>query len=66
VFVSGDDADAKTVVTGLLQEFGWTAAQVIDLGELSTARGTELILPLWIQLYGRLDGRPFNFAVVTG
>ncbi|MDH6143660.1 MULTISPECIES: NADPH-dependent F420 reductase [Kitasatospora] len=65
VFVSGDDADAKTVVTDLLQEFGWSSAQIIDLGELSTAGGTELVLPLWVQLYGKLDGKPFNFAVVT-
>ncbi|MCC9306240.1 NAD(P)-binding domain-containing protein [Kitasatospora sp. RB6PN24] len=65
VFVSGDDADAKALVSDLLREFGWSTAQIIDLGDLSTAGGTELVLPLWIRLYGKLGDTPFNFAVVT-
>jgi predicted dinucleotide-binding enzyme len=35
VFVSGDDAEAKKTVIGLLESFGHT--DVIDLGDLSTA-----------------------------
>ncbi|MET0417899.1 MAG: NAD(P)-binding domain-containing protein [Actinoplanes sp.] len=62
VFVSGDDAEAKRIVTGLLVSFGHT--DVIDLGDLSTARGTEMLLPLWLRLYGRLDTAIFNIKVV--
>ncbi|MFE9916297.1 NADPH-dependent F420 reductase [Micromonospora sp. NPDC005553] len=62
VFVSGDDAEAKRIVTGLLVSFGHT--DVIDLGDLSTARGTEMLLPLWLRLYGRLDTANFNIKVV--
>ncbi|MET8267045.1 hypothetical protein ACFYP0_19565 [Micromonospora arida] len=62
VFVSGDDAEAKRIVSGLLVSFGHT--DVIDLGDLSTARGTEMLLPLWLRLYGRLDTVNFNIKVV--
>ncbi|MEW1588063.1 NAD(P)-binding domain-containing protein [Micromonospora vinacea] len=62
VFVSGDDAEAKRIVTGLLVSFGHT--DVIDLGDLSTARGTEMLLPLWLRLYGRLDTANFNVKIV--
>ncbi|MCX5067838.1 NAD(P)-binding domain-containing protein [Micromonospora lupini] len=62
VFVSGDDAEAKRIVTGLLVSFGHT--DVIDLGDLSTARGTEMLMPLWLRLYGRLGTADFNFKVV--
>ncbi|MEV7330905.1 NAD(P)-binding domain-containing protein [Micromonospora sp. NPDC093244] len=62
VFVSGDDAEAKRTVTDLLVSFGHT--DVIDLGDLSTARGTEMLMPLWLRLYGRLDTAIFNLKVV--
>ena len=36
VFVSGDDPEAKALVTGLLTEgFGWR--DVVDLGDITTA-----------------------------
>ena len=62
VFVSGDDADAKAEVTALLTELGHT--DVIDLGDLSTARGTEMLLPLWLRLMGALGTATFNVKVV--
>lgn len=62
VFVSGDDADAKTVVTELLRSLGH--ADVIDLGDLSTARGTESLLPVWVRLYGVMGTPMFQFKVV--
>lgn len=62
VFVSGDDADAKATVTALLEEFGHT--DVIDLGDLSTARGTEMLLPVWLRLMGVLGTPMFNFKIV--
>lgn len=62
VFVSGDDADAKAAVTALLESFGHD--DVIDLGALETARGTELLLPVWLRLMGALGTATFNFKVV--
>ncbi len=62
VFVSGDDAAAKAIVTGLLTSFGHD--DVIDLGDLSTARGTEMLLPLWLRLMGALGTSTFNIKVV--
>lgn len=62
VFVSGDDASAKAVVTELLESFGHT--DVIDLGDISTARGTEMLLPVWLRLMGAFGTAAFNFKVV--
>ena len=62
VFVSGDDAAAKATVVGLLASFGHD--DVIDLGDLSTARGTEMLLPVWLRLMGTLGTGTFNFKIV--
>jgi predicted dinucleotide-binding enzyme len=62
VFVSGNDADAKKVVVGLLENFGHT--DIIDLGDITAARGTEMLLPLWLRLMGTLNTAHFNFKVV--
>ena len=62
VFVSGNDADAKQLVTEVLESFGHT--DVIDLGDLSTARGTESLLPVWVRLFGVLGVPAFQFKVV--
>ena len=62
VFVSGDDAQAKTTVVSLLKSFGHD--DVIDLGPLETARGTEMLMPVWLRLMGALGTGVFNFKVV--
>ncbi len=62
VFLSGNDAEAKKSVTGLLESFGHT--DVIDLGDISTARGTEMVLPLWLRVMGSLNTPMFNFKIV--
>jgi predicted dinucleotide-binding enzyme len=61
-FVSGNDDDAKKTVTALLETMGHT--DVIDLGDLSTARGTEMLLPLWVRLMTALGTHLFNVKVV--
>lgn len=63
VFMSGNDAEAKATVAGLLKSFGWEERNIIDLGDISTARGTEQILPIWVRLYGKLQTPMFNFYV---
>ncbi len=62
VFVSGDDPDAKAQASELLRSFGWT--DIIDLGDITTARGTEMLLPIWVRLFGALQKPLFNFKIV--
>jgi predicted dinucleotide-binding enzyme len=62
IFVSGDDAGAKASATELLRSFGWQ--DIIDLGDLSTARGTEMLLPIWLRLMNALGTPAFNFKIV--
>ncbi|TDE02199.1 NADPH-dependent F420 reductase [Jiangella asiatica] len=62
VFVSGDDATAKARVTELLQSFGH--ADVIDLGDITTARGAEMFVGFWLRLWGAAGTPMFNIKVV--
>src|SRR3954452_7835981 len=61
-FVSGDDAAAKKTVVELLTSMGHI--DVIDLGDLSTARGAEMLLPIWLRLMSALGTPYFNFKIV--
>ncbi len=62
VFVGGNDPEAKAAVADLLRSFGWT--DIIDLGDITTARGTEMMLPVWLRLFGALQKPVFNFKIV--
>jgi 8-hydroxy-5-deazaflavin:NADPH oxidoreductase len=62
LFVSGNDAGAKTTVCELLQTFGWT--DMMDLGDITTARASEGYLPLWVSLWKQLGTLTFNIKVV--
>jgi predicted dinucleotide-binding enzyme len=63
LFVSGNDGGAKARVVELLRRwFGWR--EVIDLGDITTARGTEMLLPVWLRLWSALGTPLFNFKIV--
>jgi predicted dinucleotide-binding enzyme len=62
VFVSGNDKPAKGKVMDILRSFGWR--EIIDLGDISSARGPEQFLPLWLRLWGALGTGEFNIAVM--
>ena len=63
IFISGNDASAKVKVTEILREwFGWKS--VIDLGNITTARATEMLLPIWITLMGKYQSPNFNFKII--
>lgn len=62
VFVSGDDAEAKAVVSELLAELGHT--DILDMGPLATARGTEMYLGFWLRLWGAVGTPLVNVRVV--
>jgi hypothetical protein len=64
-FLCGNDADARAQVTAILRDwFGWR--HVHDLGDITAARGTEMVLPIWLRLYGALKTGDFNFHVAGG
>jgi predicted dinucleotide-binding enzyme len=64
-FLSGNNAEAKQQVKALLQSFGWQEACVLDLGDISTSRGTEAWLPLWLRIWGATGSGSFNLRIVN-
>jgi hypothetical protein len=63
VFINGNDEKAKGQVNNLLKSIGWKAEDILDLGDISTARGTEMLLPIWLRLWGALGHANFNFYI---
>jgi predicted dinucleotide-binding enzyme len=63
--ICGNDAQAKSEVAAKLSEwFGWKPSNIVDLGDITGARGTEMYLPLWLRLWGALDTPVFNIQLV--
>ncbi len=63
VFLCGDDAGAKTVVSGILRSFGWPEEDILDLGDLTAARGMEMSLALWVRVLKAIGTPVFNYHV---
>jgi predicted dinucleotide-binding enzyme len=63
-FVSGNDEEAKARVVELLESFGWPADRILDLGDITAARGQELYVAFWVRLMGPAGGPSFNIHVV--
>lgn len=62
IFMSGNDANAKSKVREIVADwFGWKS--VIDLGDISTARGTEMYLALWVRLMAVNQTPNFNIRI---
>jgi 8-hydroxy-5-deazaflavin:NADPH oxidoreductase len=64
LFVCGDDGDAKAAVIELLETFGWLSGDIVDLGDIGAARGTEMYLPIWLRIMGAVGGPQFNIKIV--
>ena len=64
VMMSGNEQNAKAQVADLLKSMGWRSHNIIDLGDITTARGTEMILPVWLRLFNALGTPEFNFNIV--
>ncbi len=60
--MSGNDKQAKGKVMDLLRGLGWHS--ILDLGDITSARAAEQILPLWVHLYEVLGTADFNIAVM--
>lgn len=65
VFVSGNDTEAKEKVKKILVSFDWTASNIIDLGDITTDRGPEMYLPLWLRIWGATQNGAFNIKIVS-
>jgi 8-hydroxy-5-deazaflavin:NADPH oxidoreductase len=63
VFVSGEDAAAKSAVKGLLGDLGWPDEGIIDLGGVQTARGPENYIVLFFETIGVLKTPFFNIHI---
>jgi predicted dinucleotide-binding enzyme len=68
LFICGNDAAAKKEVTKYLNEwFRWKIDNIIDVGDITVARGTEMMMPLWMRLFQSVIGHPhFNWQIVRG
>jgi predicted dinucleotide-binding enzyme len=64
-FICGNDADAKNKVKSLMNEFGWKNENIFDLGDITSARGTEAVLPIWLRIWSATQNGAFNFKVVS-
>jgi predicted dinucleotide-binding enzyme len=66
VFVCGNDEAAKAQARDLLGEFGWPPERVVDLGDITGARGAEMYVMLWVRLWGVVGSARFNVALLSG
>jgi predicted dinucleotide-binding enzyme len=64
-FIGGNDADAKAKVQSLMKEFGWKEENILDLGDISSARGTEAMLPVWLRIFTATQNGAFNIKIVS-
>jgi predicted dinucleotide-binding enzyme len=63
MLLCGNDTGAKAEATKILKEwFGWK--DVVDLGDLTNARGMEMWVPLWARIYGALRTPMFGLKLV--
>jgi predicted dinucleotide-binding enzyme len=64
-FICGNDAEAKQKVEEILKSFGWPEWNILDLGDITKARATEMYLPLWLSIYGATNNGAFNIKIVS-
>jgi predicted dinucleotide-binding enzyme len=65
VFVCGNDEEAKSHVRHMLGGFGWPHERILDLGDITAARGAELYVALWVRLWGATGTGHLNVGVLT-
>jgi predicted dinucleotide-binding enzyme len=68
LFIAGNDAMAKKeVINHLNAWFSWKPENIVDLGDITAARGTEMIMPLWMRLFQSVIGHPhFHYQIIRG
>jgi 8-hydroxy-5-deazaflavin:NADPH oxidoreductase len=63
-YISGNDTNAKIKVKKLLSQLGWHNENIIDIGDISGARATESLMPIWLRVMGVLQSPAFNFKII--
>ena len=65
LFIAGNDAAAKAWVSANVLDdwLGWT--RVVDVGDITAARGLEMYLPLWLRFMGAVGTPLLNVKLVA-
>ncbi len=63
-FICGNNDNAKEVVRELLIDMGWKKENILDLGDITSARGTESYLPVWLRIMNAKKSGVFNLRIV--
>lgn len=63
-FICGNDQQAKDTVRQLLKDMGWKDENILDLGDITAARGAESYLPTWLRIMGAKQSAAFNVKIV--
>lgn len=64
-FICGNDLSSKEQVIQLLSTFGWQKENILDLGDITNARGTEGYLLLWTRIYAATNNVAFNLQLAN-
>jgi predicted dinucleotide-binding enzyme len=62
MFICGDDDEAKARTEEILVELGWPG--VMDVGDITSARYLEALVPMWVRVGSKLGTWKHAFAVV--
>jgi len=67
LFICGNDESARhKVANWLCYWFGWKRDNIIDLGDITGARGMEMWMPLWLRLFAKFGHPHFNLRLMMG
>jgi len=67
LFICGNDAAAKDKVSQFIADnLGWKRDRILDLGDITAARGMEMYMPIWLRLWSTLGTLHFNVQVLCG
>jgi hypothetical protein len=64
ICVCGNDNAAKGRVKEILISFGWAESNILDLGDITASRATEMYLPFWLRISGAVKSGAFNLKIV--
>jgi predicted dinucleotide-binding enzyme len=64
MFVCGNDTEAKKQFSELLKTLGWR--DILDIGDITKSRGTEMLMHLWMNLYQSFGTPHFGWKIVRG
>lgn len=64
-FICGNDSNAKEKVKQILESFGWEDQNILDLGDITSSRGTEMYLAMWVRVMGTMNSGNFNIRIVS-